>query len=166
MGAAVGAGYAVATRRLSQGGMAAPRGSARWRVALTTGIVTASAAMGLALVGRHLVGSSLDLMADTFAGSQVGLDPLARLLGEESLRPITRTLVSGFEGLMFGSGLAFGLTRRPRSDGLMTTVNHRDTKTPRTHRDLLGSAEPKNSLCVLCVSVSLWLTSVIQRPEA
>ena len=114
MGAAVGAGYAVATRRLSQGGMAAPRGSARWRAALTTGATTAVAAMILALAGRHMVGSSLDLMADTFAGSQVGLDPLARLLGEDSLRPITRTLVSGFEALMFGSGLAFGLTRRPR----------------------------------------------------
>ncbi len=114
VGAAVGAGYAVATRRLSQGGMAAPRGHARWRVALTTGAATAVAAMILALAGRHLVGSSLDLMADTFAGSQVGLDPLARLLGEDSLRPITRTLVSGFEALMFGSGLAFGLTRRPR----------------------------------------------------
>jgi DNA-binding winged helix-turn-helix (wHTH) protein len=114
VGAAVGAGYAVATRRLPQGGMAAPRGRARWRVALTTGIITALAAMGLALAGRHLVGSSLDLMADAFAGSRVGLDPLARLLGEDSLRPITRTLVSGFESLMFGSGLAFGLTRRPR----------------------------------------------------
>lgn len=114
VGAAVGAGYALATRRLPQGGMAAPRGRARWRVALTTGTITALAAMALALVGRHLVGSSLDLMADTFAGSQVGLDPLARLLGEDSLRPITRTLVSGFEALMFGSGLAFGLTRRPR----------------------------------------------------
>ena len=113
VGAAVGAGYALATRRLSQGGMAAPRGRARWRVALTTGTFTALAAMALALAGRHLVGSSLDLMANTFAGSQVGLDPLARLLGEDSLQPITRTLVSGFEALMFGSGLAFGLTRRP-----------------------------------------------------
>ncbi len=114
VGAAVGAGYAVATRRLSQGGMAAPRGSARWRAALTTGATAAAAAMVLALAGRHMVGSSLDLMANTFAGSQVGLDPLARLLGEDSLRPLTRTLVSGFEALMFGSGLAFGLTRRPR----------------------------------------------------
>ena len=94
--------------------MAAPRGFARWRVAVTTGTITALAAMALALLGRHLVGSSLDVMADTFAGSRVGLDPLARLLGEDSLRPITRTLVSGFESLMFGSGLAFGLTRRPR----------------------------------------------------
>jgi hypothetical protein len=114
VGAAVGAGYALATRRLSQGGMAAPRGGARWRVALTTGLASAAAAMVLALLGRHLVGSSLDVMAGTFAGSQVGLAPFARLLGEDSLQPITRTLVSGFEALMFGSGLAFGLTRRPR----------------------------------------------------
>ena len=114
VGAAVGAGYALATRRLSQGGMAAPRGGARWRVALMTGLASAAAAMILALLGRHLIGSSLDVMAGTFAGSQVGLDPFARLLGEDSLRPITRTLVSGFEALMFGSGLAFGLTRRPR----------------------------------------------------
>ncbi len=114
VGAAVGAGYALATRRLPQGGMAAPRGRQRWRVALTTGTVTAIAAMALAWAGRHLVGASLDLMADAFAGSTVGLDPLARLLGEGSLRPITRTLVSGFEALLFGSGLAFGLTRRPR----------------------------------------------------
>jgi hypothetical protein len=114
VGAAVGLGYALATRRLAQGGMAAPRGGARWRAALATGSVTALAAIGLAVLDRHLVGSSLDLMADAFAGSQVGLDPLAGLLGEDSLRPITRMLVSAFEGLMFGAGLAFGLTRRPR----------------------------------------------------
>ena len=66
---------------------------------------------------RHMVGSSLDLMAAAFAGSKVGLDPFARLLGEDSLRPITRTLVSGFEALMFGTGLAFGLMRRPKADG-------------------------------------------------
>ena len=114
VGAALGAGYALATRRLSQGGMAAPRGRARWRVAIITGAGTALAAAMLALAGRHLVGSSLDVMADAFAGSQVGLDPFARLLGEDSLRPITRTVVSAFEALMFGTGLAFGLTRRPR----------------------------------------------------
>jgi hypothetical protein len=27
---------------------------------------------------------------------------------------MTRTLVSGFEGLLFGMGLVLGLTRRPR----------------------------------------------------
>lgn len=113
IGAALGAGYAVATRRLEQGGMAAPRGRARSRVAVTTGACTAVAAVGLALAGRHMVGSSLDQIAGAFAGSQIGLDPLARLLGEDSLRPITRTVVSAFEALMFGAGLSFGLTRRP-----------------------------------------------------
>jgi DNA-binding winged helix-turn-helix (wHTH) protein len=122
IGAAVGAGYALATRRLPQGGMAAPRGGERWRASLTTGVVSAIAAIALSLAGRHLVGSSLDVMADAFAGSEVGLDAFARLLGEDSLRPITRTIVSAFEALVFGAGLAFGLTRRP------VRTNHRDTE--------------------------------------
>ena len=114
LGATTGIGYAIATRRLPQGGMAAPRGRARWRVAAITGLAAAIGAVALALAGGHLVGSSLDLMASAFAGSQVGLEPLARLLGEEHLRPVTRMVVSGFEGVLFGSGLAFGLTIRPR----------------------------------------------------
>jgi RsiW-degrading membrane proteinase PrsW (M82 family) len=116
IGAAVGAGYALATRQLPQGGMAAPRGGARWRASLTTGTVTSVAAIALSLAGRHLVGSSLDVMADAFAGSQVGLDALARLLGEDSLRPITRAVIAAFEAMVFGAGLAFGLTRRPHVD--------------------------------------------------
>jgi len=114
LGGAVGAGYALATRRLPQGGLAAPRGAARWKAALTTGVVAALAAAALSIAGRHLVGSSLDVMADAFAGSSVGLDPFAQLLGEDSLRPVTRLLVGSFEGLMFGTGLTFGLMRRPR----------------------------------------------------
>ena len=114
LGAATGIGYAIGTRRLPQGGMAAPRGRARWRAAAFTGLASAIGGVALALAGRHLVGSSLDLMAGAFEGSQVGLEPLARLLGEERLRPVTRMIVSGFEGLLFGCGIAFGLTIRPR----------------------------------------------------
>jgi DNA-binding winged helix-turn-helix (wHTH) protein len=114
LGAAAGIGYGLATRRLPHGGMAAPRGRARWRVAAITGVASAIGALALTLAGRHLVGASLDLMAGAFAGSQVGLEPLARLLGEEHLRPMTRMVVAGFEGLLFGTGLAFGLTTRPR----------------------------------------------------
>jgi DNA-binding winged helix-turn-helix (wHTH) protein len=121
VGSAVGAGYALATRRLPEGGMAAPRGSARWRVALLTGLVAAAAGVALALGGRHLVGSSLDVIAEAFAGSEVGLDALARLLGEDSIRPFTRAIVNGLEALLFGAGLAFGLTRRPKA-------NHGDTE--------------------------------------
>ena len=114
IGAAAGIGYAIATRSLPHGGMAAPRGAARWRVAAITGVAAAIGAVALTLGGRHLVGASLDLMANAFTGSQVGLEPLARLLGEEHLAPMTRMAVGAFEGLLFGTGLAFGLTTRPR----------------------------------------------------
>ena len=57
---------------------------------------------------------SLDFLAQTFPGSQVSLDPLARLLGEEHPGFVTRVFIGSSEGLLFGIGLALGLTRRPR----------------------------------------------------
>jgi hypothetical protein len=57
---------------------------------------------------------SLDLMAQSFPGSQVGLGPLARLLGEAEPGRLTAAAISAWEGALFGSGLVLGLTRRPR----------------------------------------------------
>ena len=114
LGAAAGLGYALPTSLIPGGGLAGPRGRARVRTALVTGGACALAAIALTLADRHLVASSLDVMASAFDGSDVGLAPIARLLGEQELRPITRALVSAFEGLLFGTGLAFGLTHRPR----------------------------------------------------
>jgi DNA-binding winged helix-turn-helix (wHTH) protein len=113
LGAAAGLGYGAATALSPGGGLAGPRRGARVRTSLVTGAACALAGLVLTLAGRHLVGASLDALASAFSGSSVGLAPLARLLGEESLRPVTRAIVSTFEGLMFGSGLAFGLTHRP-----------------------------------------------------
>lgn len=113
LGAAAGLGYGLATS-VPGGGLAGPRGGARARAAWMTGAACALAAVLLTLADRHLVSSSLDAMAGVFDGSDVGLAPLARLLGEEALRPVTRTLVSTFEAFLFGCGLAFGLTHRPR----------------------------------------------------
>lgn len=113
LGAAAGLGYGLSTRRLPGGGLAAPRGGARLRTALVTGLACAIAGVLLTLADRHMVASSLDVMASAFDGSDVGLAPLARLLGEQELRPVTRCLVSAGEGLLFGAGLAFGLTHRP-----------------------------------------------------
>lgn len=117
LGAAAGVGYAVSTSPLPGGGLAGPRGGARLRTALATGGACAVAAVLLTLSGRHLVASSLDQLALRFEGSHVGLAPLAQVFGEGSLRPVTRTVVGAFEGLCFGSGLAFGLTHRPRRKG-------------------------------------------------
>jgi hypothetical protein len=115
LGAATGVGYAMSTSLHPGGGMAAPRGRARASAALVTGGACALAAVILSLAGRHLVASTLDVMAAAFEGSKVGLAPIASLLGEDDLRPMTRALVSAFEGFMFGAGVAFGLTRRPRT---------------------------------------------------
>jgi hypothetical protein len=115
IGAAAGFGYARSTTLLPGGGLAGPRGAARTRAALVTGVACGIAGISLSLAGWSLVGSSLDAMAAVFEGSDVGLAPLARLLGEEELRPVTRTLLSGAEATLFGIGLAFGLTHRPKT---------------------------------------------------
>ncbi len=114
LGAATGLGYALATRD-GGAGLAAPRGVARWRTALLAGLFTASAGVLLALAGGHLGALSLDLMAHRFPGSQVGLAPLAHLLGERDPGRLTAVAISAWEGLMFALGTVYGLTRRPRS---------------------------------------------------
>jgi DNA-binding winged helix-turn-helix (wHTH) protein len=112
LGIAAGLGYGLATAHLPGGGMAAPRGVDRLRAAAIAGLACGLAGLLLALANRHLVAASLDLLADRFRGSAVGLTPIARALGEGDLRPVTRAVVSAFEGLLFGSGLVLGLTRR------------------------------------------------------
>ncbi|HVO12063.1 MAG TPA: winged helix-turn-helix domain-containing protein [Vicinamibacteria bacterium] len=114
VGAATGLGYALSTGG-ETGGLASPRGVARWRAAVLAGVVTATAAVALALAGGHLGALSLDLMARSFPGSQVGLAPLARLLGERAPGRLTAVAISGWEGLMFAAGTVGGLTRRPPS---------------------------------------------------
>ena len=113
LGGAVGLGYGLATPT-AEGGMATPHGLARVRAALLAGLACALAAGMLGWSGRFLGAMSLDFMAQSFPGSQVGLAPVARLLGEPAPGVVTRVAISAFEGLMFGSGLCAGLTRRPR----------------------------------------------------
>jgi hypothetical protein len=113
IGAAAGLGYALSTPRRG-GGMAAPLGPARLRAVLATAASCCLGCIGLSLTGGHLGGASLDVMARSFQGSQVGLSPLAHLLGEAELGPRTRMAFAASEGLLFGAGLVLGLTRRPR----------------------------------------------------
>jgi len=113
LGASTGLGYAASTPTL-EGGMATPRGLARLIAVVSAGAATAIAAGILAGTGSYLGAMSLDFMARSFPGSQVRLDPLAQLLGEASAGPLTRIAISSFEGWMFGIGVVFGLTRRPR----------------------------------------------------
>lgn len=94
--------------------MATPHGRDRWRVGLLTGLFGAIAAAALAATGSHLGAMSLEFTARSFPGAQLSFEPLARLLGEPSPGPWTRIAISAGEGLAFGAGLAWGLSRRPR----------------------------------------------------
>jgi DNA-binding winged helix-turn-helix (wHTH) protein len=113
LGGAVGLGYALATPT-TEGGMATPRGKARILTACSAGGACAAAAVGLARTGSYLGAMSLEFMARRFPGSDVGLAPLSRLLGEGEPGWITNLVISGWEGFMFGFGVILGLTRRPR----------------------------------------------------
>jgi DNA-binding winged helix-turn-helix (wHTH) protein len=113
IGAAAGLGYAASTA-FAEGGMAAPRGWRRIATAAVVGLACAAATLALALAGRALVGGTVHLIAEASQGSQVVLTPLGRLVGEPNFGPVSAAILGTGEGLLFGAGLAFGLTRRPK----------------------------------------------------
>jgi DNA-binding winged helix-turn-helix (wHTH) protein len=113
IGAAAGLGYGLSTHRPA-GGMATPRRAARLRTCLVTGIVCAVAAAALGAAGLRLGAASLRSVVAGFPNTQVRFEAFAPLLGEAGFGPRTRTALGATEGLLFGMGLAAGLTRRPR----------------------------------------------------
>jgi DNA-binding winged helix-turn-helix (wHTH) protein len=110
LGAAAGLGYAVAD---VWRGAPADEGRGRWRTAILTAAACALAGVAATAAGANLTGVSLNTLARAFQG-QVQLAPVARLLGEAELGPVTRGALAVYEGAFFGFGLALGFTRRPR----------------------------------------------------
>ena len=113
LGGAAALGYALATTR-SAGATPAPRGPARYRLILITALVTAAGAGFLVLAGGRMAGASLDLIAGRIQGAVLPLQPLADLVGEAAPGRITYLIQGVYEGLLFGGGLGYGLSRRPR----------------------------------------------------
>jgi DNA-binding winged helix-turn-helix (wHTH) protein len=112
IGGAAGLGYASSISR-TNGGLAAPRGTRRLRVAGVTGAACAAAALALTLAGRPLVGGTLHRIGEASQGTQAILTPIGRLVGETQFGPLSRAIIGAGEGALFGIGLALGLTRRP-----------------------------------------------------
>ena len=109
IGAVVGLAYGLSARPPRGSGLDA---AARGRAALTTGVATAAACVAISLLGASLAGASLNTIARAFQGSQVGLVPLAQLLGEPDIGPLTRAALGAWEGLLFGAAVVLGFTRR------------------------------------------------------
>jgi DNA-binding winged helix-turn-helix (wHTH) protein len=113
VGAGAGLGFGLTTARMADG-LAAPRGRARARTITATALACAVCAAGLSLAGGRLGAASLDAIVGTFPETRVRLASLGRLFGEEGLGLRTLAALGFGEGLLFGAGLAAGLTRRPR----------------------------------------------------
>jgi DNA-binding winged helix-turn-helix (wHTH) protein len=113
IGAAAGLGYGVVTKGQT-GGLPAPRGAARVRVAAVTAATCAITALLLSLGGRALVGGTIHGIAQAAAGAEAMLTPLGRLIGEPGFGPVTAAFIAMAEGATFGAGLAIGLTSRPK----------------------------------------------------
>jgi DNA-binding winged helix-turn-helix (wHTH) protein len=112
MGGAAGLAYGLLTPR-PEGGMATPRGAARLRAGLGVAVACAFVAAVLSTLGYHLGASSLDAVVRTFPSTQVRLDAFGPLFGEPGFGARTRVALGSVEGLLFGAGLAMGLTHRP-----------------------------------------------------
>ena len=96
-GAALGAALAFGARL---GGLGA---APRWRPVVGAGVAGALTGALIPAVGGHLMGGSLDLLAQSFAGSRLQLDALGRLFGEVQFGPTTQVVLGSVEGLLFGS---------------------------------------------------------------
>ena len=115
IGAAAGAGYAIARRlkgtppgrsgRLGPAAQSPVQGGCRRRV-LRRG------ALALTWAGRPLVGGTLHLIAREARGSQISLTPLGRLVGEPGFGPVSQALIAAWEGGIFGFGVGVALFRR------------------------------------------------------
>lgn len=111
IGAAAGAGYAIATRSVHDG-MAAPRGWRRVGAAALTATMCGLAGFVLSLADRPLVGGTIHQIARAADGSSATLSPLGRLVGEPDFGPVSQAIIAVGESALFGFGLALGLTRR------------------------------------------------------
>jgi DNA-binding winged helix-turn-helix (wHTH) protein len=113
IGCAAGFGYGAATPHAD--GLAAPRGSRRFRVVAITAAACGLAALALVWKGRPLVAGTIHLIAQASVGSEAMLTPLGQLIGEPGFGPWTAAIIGASEGTLFGIGLALGLTSRGRN---------------------------------------------------
>jgi hypothetical protein len=108
LGAALGfAAWIALSRRLAIGGAAAIGG-------LAGGV----AGLLVPLLGGHLLGGSLDLLARGFPGARFRLDAIGALLGESGFGRVSEALTATLEGGLFGLCVAGALTlARQRPQG-------------------------------------------------
>jgi hypothetical protein len=70
----------------------------------------------LTVIGGNLFSARLEIVARTFANSQIRMDPLAPLFGEVHFGQTTQIVMGALEGLLFGAGVACGIEMSGRAE--------------------------------------------------
>ena len=109
-GAALGAALVLGARLGERVGSPTP-----WRTVAGAGLAGAVCGALIPLAGGRLMGGSLVLLTQAFAGSQLRLDALGRFFGEARFGPVTEVILSGVEGLLFCSCVAAALLGATRA---------------------------------------------------
>lgn len=76
-----------------------------WRPVMAGGLGGAVAGIVIPWSGGNLLGGSLQLLADSFDGSQLPVESLGRFFGEMEFGVVPQTVFGGVEGFLFGCGL-------------------------------------------------------------
>src|SRR5690606_36234849 len=107
-------GLAVGLGAHLGGGVDAPT---RWRPVAAAAATGAGVGVSIALAGGHLLGGSLDVLAQSFSESRLQLDAIGRYFGEVRFGRTTQVVLAGVEGFLFtgcvaGALVASRLARR------------------------------------------------------
>jgi DNA-binding winged helix-turn-helix (wHTH) protein len=101
IGAGVSLGAILAGRLITR-----PR---PWHRILSAALGTMCAGILLTVIGGNLFSGSLELVARSFANSQMRMDPLATFFGEVRFGQTTQLVLGAMEGLLFGGGTISGM---------------------------------------------------------
>ncbi|MEA3016403.1 MAG: hypothetical protein QOI38_1125 [Sphingomonadales bacterium] len=107
LGAAVGLGAWLGARR----------GWSPRRAAAAAAAIGAAAGALVPLAGGRLMGGSLDLLARSFPGSRLRLDPLGAAFGESGFGPVSQVVTGALEGALFGGCVVGAMLAARRSLG-------------------------------------------------
>jgi DNA-binding winged helix-turn-helix (wHTH) protein len=80
-------------------------GDTHWHGVAGAGLAGTIAGVLIPLTGGHLMGGSLDLLAESFAASRLRLDTFGLFFGELHFGHRTQVILGGVEGCFFGTGV-------------------------------------------------------------
>jgi DNA-binding winged helix-turn-helix (wHTH) protein len=93
------------------------KGARMWQIVSGAAVGAMGAGIVLTVVGGNLFSGSLEIVARSFADSQIRMDPLAPLFGEVRFGQTMQIAFGAIEGLLFGAGMTTGIRLVAESAG-------------------------------------------------